>query len=107
MLSTGAKTSKTSKASCRPCAAPAVAAPPKPKIFSNIRPIDLEENIGGRQGKYTAVSILEPVIRIERSGVKHREGETGLKPVYRIILNFKMQLSINKSAEQVQPPLKR
>ncbi|KAK0648386.1 hypothetical protein B0T16DRAFT_444453, partial [Cercophora newfieldiana] len=46
----------------------------------------------------TRVSILEPVMRIERSGPKPNEGDTGPKPAYRIILNFKMQLSINGSS---------
>ncbi|KAK5662641.1 hypothetical protein OQA88_8556 [Cercophora sp. LCS_1] len=67
---------------------------PAKKLLSNIHPLQLEENVGGGQGYYTTVSILEPVMRIERSGERLRNGG---RSVYRIILNFKMQLGINKS----------
>lgn len=73
--------------------------PAPKKILSNIHPLALEENVGGGRGNYTAVSILEPVMRIERSGEHMQYGNPDGKSVYRIILNFKMQLSINKSFE--------
>ncbi|KAK3936708.1 hypothetical protein QBC46DRAFT_418382, partial [Diplogelasinospora grovesii] len=70
------------------------------KILSHIHPLYLEENVGGGRGRYASVSVLEPVMRIERSappgpGDPH-------KPVYRVILYFVIQFSVNKSGQEVQ-----
>ncbi|KAK0624179.1 hypothetical protein B0T14DRAFT_602581 [Immersiella caudata] len=91
------KVDSTCSASAKPEPKPESKPESKPKALSDIRPIDLEECVGGGQGLLTTVSILEPVMRIERTGKKQNEGESGPKPAYRIILNFKMQLSINNS----------
>lgn len=72
---------------------------PPPKVLSHIHPLALEENVGGGRGNYTTVSILEPVIRVERTGEYKQCGIPDGRSVYRIILNFRMQLSINKSFE--------
>ncbi|KAK3317539.1 hypothetical protein B0T19DRAFT_293470 [Cercophora scortea] len=72
----------------------------QPRILSHIHPLPLEENIGGGRGNYTSTSILEPVMRIER-GFNDTEHPRS-KPVYRIILSFNIQFTINKSDDDLQ-----
>ena len=63
------------------------------RILSHIYPVHLDESIGSGQGKYASVSVLEPVIRIERSRPMGAPGRA--KSTYRIIVHFILQFSIN------------
>ncbi|KAK3385942.1 hypothetical protein B0H63DRAFT_189659 [Podospora didyma] len=75
---------------------------PPPRILSNIHPLYLEENIGGGRGVYASVSVLEPVMRIERTGEQLRHGDPLVKPVYRIILGFTMQVNIHQANGELE-----
>jgi len=75
------------------------APPPNLKILSNIHPLQLEENIGGGRGNYASVSVLEPVMRVERSGADCVK-RPGARPVYRIILSFTIQFTINRGSDE-------
>ncbi|KAK4207544.1 hypothetical protein QBC37DRAFT_355104 [Rhypophila decipiens] len=72
--------------------------PVAPKLFSHIHPIYLEECVQGGIGQYVSVSVLDPVMRVERSGGNDPCG----KPMYRIVLSFRMQLSINRRGNELQ-----
>ncbi|KAK0713411.1 hypothetical protein B0T26DRAFT_804227 [Lasiosphaeria miniovina] len=84
------------------------AAPPRtgshqrPRVLSHIHPLYLEENVGGGRGRYANVSVLEPVMRIERSGPQSCHGDPHAKPVYRIVVNFQLQFNINQVGEELQ-----
>ncbi|KAK3312984.1 hypothetical protein B0H66DRAFT_569315 [Apodospora peruviana] len=86
----------------RPYAIPQPEIPPvAPRLLSHIHPIHLEESVDGGRGHYASVSVLDPVMRIERSG-GNCAGNPTAKPVYRIILNLRMQLSINQKSSELQ-----
>ncbi len=87
-------------------APPPPATAPVPKPLCKIYPIQLEENIGGGRGVFASVSVLEPVLRVERSGPCHRQDNPGAKAVYRIVLNLKMQVAINRAAGECVQVLK-
>ncbi|KAK0610095.1 hypothetical protein B0T17DRAFT_512396 [Bombardia bombarda] len=74
---------------------------PRPKPLSNIHPVSLEENVGGGRGNFASVSVLEPVMRVERSGPSSA-GNPLSTAVYRIILSCKIQFTINRAAEELQ-----
>ncbi|KAK3376360.1 hypothetical protein B0T24DRAFT_618521 [Lasiosphaeria ovina] len=74
----------------------------RPRVLSHIYPLYLEENVGGGRGTYANVSVLEPVMRIERSGPQSCHGDPHAKPVYRIVVNFQLQFSINQVGEELQ-----
>ena len=61
---------------------------------SNILDLLLDENVAGGRAAHTSISVLEPVMRIERTGdrsdPKHAPPEE-----YRIVLNFKLQVKIH------------
>ncbi|KAK4160282.1 hypothetical protein QBC43DRAFT_373207 [Cladorrhinum sp. PSN259] len=103
---------RRSRRSCRPAEQqqpqqpcppdyPPVAPQPSPVLLSHIHPINLEESIQGGRGQYSSVSVLEPVMRIERSGTYNR-GDPGARPIYRIILSLKLQLNINRVTGEIQ-----
>lgn len=72
---------------------PPVQEPDKePTILSRIHPVWLEENIDGAQGRFASISVLEPVMRIERTGPLDAGSNTAA--LYRIILNFTIQFTI-------------
>ncbi|KAK4195999.1 hypothetical protein QBC40DRAFT_235299 [Triangularia verruculosa] len=76
--------------------------PPQPPILlSHIHPVNLEESIQGGKGVYASVSVLEPVMRIERSGTYNR-GDPSARPVYRIIVSLKLQFNINRVTGELQ-----
>ncbi|KAK0710507.1 hypothetical protein B0T21DRAFT_427777 [Apiosordaria backusii] len=72
-----------------------------PILLSHIHPVNLEESIQGGKGTYASVSVLEPVMRIERSGTYNR-GDPSARPVYRIIVSLKLQFNINRVAGELQ-----
>ncbi|KAK0724965.1 hypothetical protein B0H67DRAFT_641442 [Lasiosphaeris hirsuta] len=72
------------------------------KMLSNIHPLQLEESIRGGRGMYASISILEPVMRIKWSGTNQRCGGPNAKEVCRFVLDFKMQLSINRTSEELE-----
>ncbi|KAK0661705.1 hypothetical protein QBC41DRAFT_382445 [Cercophora samala] len=72
-----------------------------PILLSHIHPVNLEESIQGGKGVYSSVSVLEPVMRIERSGTYNR-GDPSARPVYRIIVSLKLQFNINRSTGELQ-----
>ncbi|KAH9205292.1 hypothetical protein DL95DRAFT_470707 [Leptodontidium sp. 2 PMI_412] len=58
------------------------------KQRSHVKPVELLENVSGGRGAHTAVSVLEPVMSIERTDNKER-------PEYRIVAYFKLQVKIH------------
>ncbi len=62
-------------------------------LLSHIHPVHLDESIGSGQGRHSSVSVLEPVIRIERS--RPLGPASRAKATYRIIVHFIAQFSIN------------
>ncbi|KAK4176667.1 hypothetical protein QBC36DRAFT_387288 [Triangularia setosa] len=89
-----------------PCAPPPPsqpADPPQqpPMLLSHIHPVNLEESIQGGKGVYASVSVLEPVMRIERSGT-YNGGDPSARPVYRIIVSLKLQFNINRLTGELQ-----
>ncbi|KAH7346815.1 hypothetical protein BKA65DRAFT_284572 [Rhexocercosporidium sp. MPI-PUGE-AT-0058] len=65
---------------------------------SNIRYMDLQENIGGGRGAHTSVSVISPFIRIEqfnedelRKDGRYRQADDQ----YRIIATFTLQVEIH------------
>ncbi len=57
--------------------------------MSNIHPLDLIENPASGRGNYTTLSVLEPVMRIERSG-----SDDDKVDYYRIIVTFVLEVEI-------------
>ncbi|KAK4675136.1 hypothetical protein QC764_500975 [Podospora pseudoanserina] len=84
-----------------PASRPAQPPQQPPILLSHIHPVTLEENIQGGKGVYASVSVLEPVMRIERSGT-YNCGDPSARPVYRIIVSFKLQFNINRSTGELQ-----
>lgn len=53
---------------------------------SNVKSLELPESVAGGRGAHTAVSVLDPVMAIERTDDKN--------PEYRIVAHFKLQIKI-------------
>ncbi len=73
------------------------------KWMSNIHPLDLVDNPASGRGQYTTLSVLEPVMRIERSG-----SEDSNTDYYRIIVTFVLEVEIigfNQRSEPITHPL--
>ncbi|EFX04701.1 hypothetical protein CMQ_1629 [Grosmannia clavigera kw1407] len=72
---------------------------PPPKVWmSNIIPLNLEENPASGRGRYSSMSVLEPVMRIERTG--DIESATnppsgGSEASYRIVVTFIFEVAIS------------
>ncbi len=69
--------------------------PPVIKWMSNIHPLNLLGYPASGRGEYTTVSVLEPVIRIERTG--HEESDSPADPYqsfYRIVVTFALEVDI-------------
>jgi hypothetical protein len=70
------------------------------RMESNINDLLLWENVAGGRGAYTTVSVLEPMMRIERTNKegyhnKEHHQEEFREEEYRIVVNFNLQVKIH------------
>jgi hypothetical protein len=63
-----------------------------PRVISRIHPINLADSVGEGQGDYTSVNIIDPTMRIERSGKLDPTDDS--ESLFRIIVTFVLQASI-------------
>lgn len=66
--------------------------------MSNIIPINLEENPASGRARYSSVSVLEPVMRIERTGgiaSATNPPSGGSEASYRIVVTFIFEVAIS------------
>jgi hypothetical protein len=62
------------------------------KVLSRILAVNLEDSVGEGEGDYTAISIIDPTMRIERTPTLDPSDES--ESLFRIILTFVLQASI-------------
>ena len=63
--------------------------------MSNILPLNLLENPASGRGEYTTLSVLEPVIRIERTGDGESDSpEDPNESFYRVVVTFVLEVEI-------------
>ncbi len=69
--------------------------PHRIKYMSNIHPLNLVENPASGKGEHTTLSVLEPVLRIERTGDGESESpEHPEESFYRIVCTFVLEVEI-------------
>ena len=65
------------------------------KWMSNIHPLNLIENPASGRGEYTTLSVLEPVVRIERTGDGESDSpEDPNESFYRLVVTFVLEVEI-------------
>ncbi len=63
--------------------------------MSNLHPLNLLENPASGKGEYTTLSVLEPVMRIERTGDGELDSpEDSDETFYRIVVTFVLEVEI-------------
>ncbi|OAA68273.1 hypothetical protein SPI_00468 [Niveomyces insectorum RCEF 264] len=81
----------------KPPHSPNATTPPTTRWMSNILPLNLEDHPASGRGRYSTVSVLEPVMRIERTGEVEATGipiDAGASASYRIVVAFVFEVAI-------------